>query len=198
MNGTTRGYIPAALGEGGQTKAIEINRETDPLFGRQPPQPIEAGLNRLRKLVKESDSHLGVALSADGRAISAADNNGDLVPPQDLALLLADYLNREYRQRGTIVVPQPADASSPANLRDKDGSSGLRLELPANPAARIAELLGQDRNSLLVGATSSGEITLGRYGSTPDATLAALLLIEIAARYGSKLRTLLEDAKRKA
>src|SRR5215216_3339591 len=85
MNGTTSGYIPAAIGEGGQTKAIEINRELDPLFGRQPPQPTEAGLNRLRKLVKESESHLGVALSADGRAISAADNTGDLVASQDLA-----------------------------------------------------------------------------------------------------------------
>jgi phosphomannomutase len=197
MNGTTSGYIPAAIGEGGQTKAIEINRETDPLFGRQPPQPTETGLNRLRKLVKESDSHLGVALSADGRALSAADNTGELVSPQDLALLLADYLNREYRQRGTIVVPQPPDAAAIASPRDWDASSGVRVEAVANPAARIAELIAQDRNSLLVGATTNGEITLGRYGASPDATLVALLLLEIVARFGSKLRTLVEDVKRK-
>jgi phosphomannomutase len=194
MNGTTSGYIPAAIGEGGQTKAIEINRETDPLFSRQPPQPAVATLNRLRKLVKESDSHLGVALSADGRAIGAADNTGDLVTPTDLALLLADYLSQEYRQRGAIVVPQPAD---PSALASWNASSGLRVEPAANPAARIAELLGQDRNSLLVGATPAGEITLGRYGSSPDATLVALLLIEIAARFGGKLRTLVEEVKRK-
>jgi len=198
MNGTTSGYIPAAIGEGGQTKAIEINRETDPLFGRQSPQPSEAGLNRLRKLVKESDSHLGVALSADGRAMSAADNTGEVVAPHDLALLLADYLSREYRQRGAVIVPQRSDGTDLAGLRNWETASGLRVEVVGNPAARIAELLGQDRNGLLVGAMANGEITLGRYGASPDATLVALLLIEISARFGSKLRTLVEDVKRKA
>src|SRR5262249_31920249 len=66
MNGTTSGYIPAAIGEGGQTKAIEINRETDPLFGRQSPHPAEAGPNRLRKLVKESGLPLGAGRPAHG------------------------------------------------------------------------------------------------------------------------------------
>jgi phosphomannomutase len=198
MNGTTSGYIPAAIGEGGQTKAIEINRETDPLFGRQPPQPTEAGLNRLRKLVKESDSHLGIALSADGRALCAADNTGEVVAPHDLALLLADYLSREYRQRGAVIVPQPADGTDLAGLRNWEAASGLRVEVVANPGARIAELLGQDRNGLLVGATANGEVTLGRYGTSPDATLAALLLIEITARFSSKLRTLVEGVRKKA
>src|SRR5262249_5583331 len=66
MNGATSGYIPAAIGEGGQTKAIEINRETDPLFGRQSPHPAEAGPNRLRKLVKESGLPLGAGRPAHG------------------------------------------------------------------------------------------------------------------------------------
>src|SRR5262249_17462559 len=116
MNGATSGYIPAALGDGGQTKAIEINREIDPLFGRQAPQPAEAGLNRLRKLVKESDSHLGVALSADGRAISVADNVGEIVPMLDLTLLLAQYLQRQYRQRGAIVAPATEGAPDAERL----------------------------------------------------------------------------------
>lgn len=196
MNGTSSGYIPAALGDGGQTKAIEINREIDPLFGRQPPQPSEAGLNRLRKLVKESDSHLGVAISADGRAIGVADNTGELVPPHDMALLLADYLSREYRHRGMVVVPPIADGVDVAALRSWESASGLKIEFAADPAARIAEMLGQDRNSVLVGVTASGETTLGRYGATPDAVLAALLLIEIVARFGSKLRPLLAQVKR--
>lgn len=197
MNGTTSGYIPAALGDSGQTKAIEINRELDPLFGRQPPQPSEASLQRLRKLVRESDSHLGVALSADGRAICAADNTGELASPYELALLLADYLNREYRQRGLVVLPLPGEGADIAALRDWEAASGQKIEFVADPAARALELLSQDRNSLLVGATAAGEVTLGRYGGSPDATLVALLLIEITARFGQKLRTLLDQLKRK-
>ncbi len=199
MNGTASGYIPAALGEGGQTKAIEINRETDPLFGRQPPQPTEAGLNRLRKLVKESDSHLGVAISADGRAISATDNLGEIVPVLDLALLLAQYVGRQGRQRGMVIVPQPADLGErAASLRAWEEASGMKVEPLGDPATRIAELLNQDRNSLVVGATASGELTLGRYGTTPDATLVALLLIELVARFSSKLRPLIDEVKGKS
>jgi len=200
MNGTTSGYIPAALGEGGQTKAIEINREADSLFGRQPPQPTEAGLNRLRKLVKESDSHMGVALSADGRALGVADNTGELIAPLDLALLLARYLNRQYRQRGLVVVPPPAAAGASggdtAGLRAWEDANGLKELVAEGEADAIAELLAQDRNSLLIGITSGGEVTLGRYGAAPDAALVALVLIELAAREGSKLQTLVEQSKK--
>jgi phosphomannomutase len=197
MNGTTSGYIPAAIGEGGQTKAIEINRETDPLFGRQPPQPAEAGLHRLRKLVKESDSHLGVALSADGRALSVADSAGDLVAPLDVMRLLAGYLSRQHRQRGLVVGPLPPEGE-PAGMRAWADEAGLKVELLADPAARIAELVAHDRTSLLVGATAAGELTLGRYGASTDATLAALMLIELSARFGGKLRTLIDETKGKA
>ena len=197
MNGATSGYIPAALGEGGQTKAIEINREIDPLFGRQPPQPAEAGLNRLRKLVKESDSHLGVALSADGRALGVADNIGELVSPLDVTLLLAQYLQRQYRQRGAVIAPAAEGAADAERLRSWEDAVGLKVELVADPAARIAELLSQDRNSLLVGATARGEITLGRYSATPDATLTAFILLECVARANVRLRALLDEMRGK-
>jgi phosphomannomutase len=196
MNGTTSGYIPAALGEGTQAKAIEINRETDALFGRQTPQPAEVGLQRLRKLVKESDSHMGVAISADGRAVAVADHTGELVPALDLALLLAQYLSSQHRQRGLVIAP--AGAAEPAGgLKSWGEAVGLRVELATDPAARIAEVTERDRGSLLVGVTASGEVTMGRYGAAPDGTLAALVLAEVIARYGDKLRPLVEKAKGK-
>lgn len=196
MNGTATGYVPAAIGEGGQTKAIEINRESDPLFGRQSPQPSEAGLTRLRKLVRESDSHLGIAIAADGRAIGVVDNQGEMLSPSELALLLAQYLGRQYRQRGAVVLPRVDEhADVGAVVRAWEASSGLRVEYAADPSARAAEVLSQDRNGLLVSVTVAGEIMLGRYGSSPDATLVALLLIEMVARSGGKLRALVNELK---
>jgi phosphomannomutase len=41
--------------------------------------------------------------------------------------------------------------------------------------------------------TGAGELTLGRYSASPDAVLAALLLIELTARSGGKLRALVEE-----
>jgi phosphomannomutase len=65
-----------------------------------------------------------------------------------------------------------------------------------DPATRISELQTQDRHSVLVGATSSGEITLGRHSRSPDALQTAMMVIELAARSGGKFRPMLEELRR--
>ncbi len=198
MSGTTAGIFPALLGEGGQTRAIEINREPDPLFGRVTPTPSEAGLNRLKKLVRESDSHLGLAISADGTALAVIDKNGEQLDPAETALLLAAYLARQHRQRGAVVLPAPAPGSPLAGLPRLaawEEATGLRVEGLGDPAARLAELIGRDRPGPVLGATADGELTVGRYAAYPDAVLAGLFCAEMVARGGGSLRGLI-DAQR--
>lgn len=194
MNGTTSGIIPAVFGEGAQTRIIEINRENDAWFGRQTPHPREASLVRLRKLVRESDSHLGVAFSADGRALAVVDNDGEVVPALEIALLLGHHLNRQHRQRGVIVAP--AAGEPPAWVRAWETHTGLSVEFAATAAARIAEARAADQ--LLLGYTDDGEPTIGHVGGVGDATLAALLLVELVARRGEKLRVLREKLRQRA
>jgi phosphomannomutase len=196
MNGTTSGYIPAVLGEGGQTKAIEINRELDPLFTRQIPHPLEANLARLRKLVRESDSHMGLALSADGRALGVVDNQGELLTPIDLALVIGQHLSRQYRQRGFVVVP-PGGTGVAGGVRAWEESFGLKIEQIDGATTRVAELVERERGSLVVGITAAGEVTLGRSVGIPDALVTALILIEAVARSGLKLRALLNSLRGK-
>lgn len=193
MNGTTSGLVPLIIGEGAQTRAVEINREADPLFSRQTPVPSEATLTRVRKLVKESDSHLGVAISADGRVLGVTDNTGELASPFEIALLLAQHLARQHRLRGLVVVPQMPDM--PPGLMAWENATGQKVEFAAEPAARVAEMVAQDRGSLLVGMTAAGEPTIGRYSSAADALLAALLLTEVVASSGGKLRAQLDELR---
>lgn len=195
MNGTTSGLVPAVFGEGAQTRAVEINREADPLFNRQTPTPTEATLARIRKLVKESDSHLGVAISADGRALGVTDNTGELATPLEMALLLAQHLGRQHRLRGTVVAPQPDVV--PPGMASWEAATGQKLELLADPAVRITEIVGQDRTALLVGVTQAGDTTIGRYSGSADATLASLLLFEMIALSGGKLRAQLDDLRKR-
>jgi phosphomannomutase len=197
MNGTTAGVFPALLGEGGQTRAIEINREPDPLFGKITPHPAETGLNRLKKLVRESDSHLGLAISADGTALAVIDKSGEQIDPTELALLLGGYLARQHRHRGPLVAPTPAADSALAGARIAawEEASGVKAELTASPDARIAELLEQERPSLLLGASAEGEISIGRIAAYPDALLAGLLVAEMVARSGGSLRALIDSQR---
>lgn len=193
MHGTTSGIIPTVLGEGAQTRAVEINREPDPLFSRQTPTPADATMTRIRKLVKESDSHLGVAISADGRALGVTDNTGETLPLLETALLLGQHLGRQHRLRGLVVVPQ--QESVPPGLAAWEAATGQKIEFAADPAARIAEVTAQDRAALLVGITAAGEATVGRYSGSADGVLAALLLIEMVANSGGKLRAQVDDLR---
>lgn len=198
MSGTAAGIIPALVGEGERTRAIEINRDPDPLFGRVTPSPAESGLNRLKKLVKESDSHLGLAISADGTALAVVDKNGEQLDPAETALLLAAYLARQARQRGAVIIPAPA-AGTPlagaARLAAWEDATGLKVEVAADPAARLAELFEGDRPPPVLGATADGQLIIGRLGAHPDGALGALICAEMVARSGGGLRALI-DAQR--
>ena len=198
MNGTTAGMFSSLLGEGGQTRAIEINREADPLFGRTIPTPVAAGLMRLKKLVRESDSHLGLALSADGTAMSLIETDGEQLEPIETAMLLAAYLARHHRQRGPLLLPTPQPDSVLAGLPRLnlwEEQTGLRVESVSNPALRLNELMASERTAPLLGATNAGELIIGRYAGYPDALLAGLLCAEMVARSGGNLHTL-RDAQR--
>ncbi|NJP06270.1 MAG: phosphoglucomutase [Chloroflexaceae bacterium] len=199
MHGTTAGYFPALIGDTAQTMAIEINREIDPLFGKTVPLPAEASLNRLRKLVRESDSHLGIALSADGTALSVIDNLGEPLSYLELVLLLGSYLSQHYRQKGMVVAPPPARgtplANSVDNLSDWQDEFGLQIELSADATNRITTLASEPSSSLVVGCTNEGQILLYRYSPYPDAVLAGLLLVEMVARKGMKLGALIIDLR---
>ena len=198
MNGTAAGIFPALLGESGQTRAIEINREPDPLFNRVTPTPSAAGLNRLKKIVRESDSHLGLALSADGTALAVIDKNGEQLDPAETALLLAAYLARQHRQRGILVSPAPAPDTPLAGLPRLaawEDATGLRVEGMGDPVARLTELIIREQTRPLLGATSEGELIIGRYAAYPDAILAGLICAEMVARNHGNLRALL-DAQR--
>jgi phosphomannomutase len=197
MSGTTAGIVPALLGEGGQTRAIEINRDPDPLFARVTPSPTVSGLTRLKKLVRESDSHLGLAMSADGTALAVVDKNGEQLDPAETALLLGAYLARQRRERGLVIIPAPAAGTPLAGavrLSAWEDATGLKLEVAADPGARLVELIERDRTPPLLGATADGQLIFGRLNAHPDAALAGLFCAEMVARNGA-LRTLI-DAQR--
>jgi phosphomannomutase len=199
MNGTTAGYVPAIIGDGNQTMAIEINRETDPLFGKLTPLPVESGLTRLRKLVRESDSHIGLALSADGTSLAVIDKNGEQLEYVEVALLLAAYLARQYRQKGLVIIPSPARDTPIASVLDGlpawEKAAGLKVEILPQPTARIGKALEKGATNLLVGCTEVGELVLGHYHSYPDALLTGMLVIELVARSGGNLRALLNELR---
>lgn len=195
MHGTTAGYLPDVVGDETQTMAIEINRETDPLFNKLMPLPARASLTRLRKLVRESDSHLGLAFSADGTALAVVDKNGEQLGYLEIVLLLAAYLVRQYRQKGRVIVPSSSvgESTTKNGLQSWQDAVGIKLEMTANPTVRINEVLSQNSQDLLIGCTTDGKVILGNIACYPDAILVGLLMTELVARSGGSLRSLADE-----
>jgi hypothetical protein len=121
--------------------------------------------------------------------LGVVDNEGELASPLEIALLLAHYLNRQHRQRGLVIVPASAAASAPW-VRVWETQTGLSVEFAEQPALRIAEARAVCQ--VLIGVTEDGQLTFGRAGGIGDAPLAALMLVELVARRGVKLRVLRE------
>jgi phosphomannomutase len=197
MHGATAGYIPSLIGDESQTMAIEINRETDPLFNKLTPLPSTSSLTRLRKLVRESDSHVGLALSADGTALSVVEKNGEQLDQLETVLLLATYLSHQYRQKGLVIAPllNREEPITMERLQAWQEATGLTVELTARSPERITEMLAQEQQPLLVGGTGQGQYVFGHYSRYPDALLAGLLIAEMIARRGGSLRPLLNDIR---
>ncbi len=195
MHGTMAGYLPAVLGDGGQTMAISINREPDPLFDKLTPLPAHSSLIRLRKLVRESDSHLGLAFSCDGTALGVVDKNGEQLDRIEIALLLAQYLATQYRRKGLVITPPPSAEGGleVSHLEAWQKPLGIEVEVTSQAAERIAEILAKKDQRLLIGCTQEGEFVIGPYSFYPDALLTGLLVVEMVARNGLPLHSLLED-----
>jgi alpha-D-glucose phosphate-specific phosphoglucomutase len=103
MYGAGAGYYPQML-DGGSTKVIPINAERNPIFpGIRAPEPIDSNLTKLKKVVKESGAHVGIAFDGDADRLGLIDEKGRFINQLQVFALLAYYLLDLRRWRGPIV-----------------------------------------------------------------------------------------------
>jgi len=189
MGGCTAGMISGLLAEGGPARAFEINRERDAWFAGGAPQPTQQPLVRLRKLVRESDSQLGIALSGDGSALAVIDDQGEVVASHELALAIGGYLAQQQRRRGSIVLPQQLQEPLRGSQEWARANSSVTLEFSTDPATAGGE-------QTLAVLEPDGALRIGRHSDVADGVLAGLLLLELLVRSGGPLSRLIATQRR--
>jgi alpha-D-glucose phosphate-specific phosphoglucomutase len=103
MFGAGSGYLPSML-DGGTTRVIPINAERNPIFpGMRAPEPIDANLSKLKKVVKESGADAGIAFDGDADRVGLVDEKGRFINQLQVFGLLAFYLLEVRGWRGPIV-----------------------------------------------------------------------------------------------
>ncbi len=191
MHGSAAGCIKELLSDSQDGLVQEIRSERDPLFGGNPPEPLEKYLDDLITTVKETtlrgQNALGLVFDGDGDRIAAIDEKGRFCSTQLLMPLLIDHLARVKKLPGCVI--KTVSGSDLMGLVAKDLGREV-IELPVGFKYIAAEMLSK---TVLVGGEESGGIGFGGHLPERDALFACLLLLEALTECGQPLGQRLDE-----
>ncbi len=180
MHGAARGLLRELMTRRG-VACDEIRGTRDPLFGGVNPEPIEPHVEALRRAVVSGGYHAGLSADGDGDRIGAMDRDGTFITPHQIFSILLWHL------AGTRGIPgDVAKTFSSTKMLDKIAAKFGRktFETPIG-FKYICELMLE--RDVLLGGEESGGIGTKLYLPERDATVMALLLVEVMAWHGKTL-----------
>jgi phosphomannomutase len=174
MHGAARGLLREVMTRHG-VACDEIRGTRDPLFGGVNPEPIEPHVEALRRAVLAGKYDAGLCADGDGDRIGAMDRDGTFITPHQIFSILLWHL------AGTRGIPgDVAKTFSSTKMLDKIAEKYGRkiFETPIG-FKYICELMLE--RDILLGGEESGGIGTKLYLPERDATVMALLLVEVMA-----------------
>ena len=180
MHGAARGLLRELLTRHG-VACDEIRGTRDPLFGGVNPEPIEPHVEALRRAVLAGGYDAGLCADGDGDRIGAMDRDGTFITPHQIFSLLLWHLAGTRNLPGDV-----AKTFSATKMVDKIAQKYGRkvFETPIG-FKYICELMLE--HDILLGGEESGGIGTKLYLPERDATVVALLLVELMAWHRKNL-----------
>jgi len=180
MHGAARGLLRELMTRHG-VLCDEIRGTRDPLFGGVNPEPIEPHVEALRRAVLAGQYDAGLCADGDGDRIGAMDRDGAFVTPHQIFSILLWHLAGAREISGNV-----AKTFSSTKMVDKIAEKFGRkvFETPIG-FKYICELMLE--RDILLGGEESGGIGTKLYLPERDATVMALLLVEVMAWHKKSL-----------
>src|SRR5271169_1371875 len=180
MHGSATGLLRELFTRNG-VACDEIRGTRDPRFGGVNPEPIEPHIEALRRAVLAGKYDAGLCADGDGDRIGAMDRDGTFITPHQIFSILLWHL------AGTRGIPgDVAKTFSSTKMLDKIAGKYARKlhEVPIG-FKYICELMLE--RDILLGGEESGGIGTKLYLPERDATVMALLLVEVMAWHKKSL-----------
>lgn len=183
---TSRGYLDTALVYCGcQIQTLHAHR--DVLFGGGLPEPKGKQLQTLVEAVQRDGADLGVATDGDGDRFGIVDEQGNILSPNVVLLLLARHLLNHRGKIGAIV-----RTVATTHLLDRFAAQhGLDLYETPVGFKYIGEKMRQTQ--VLIGGEESGGLSILGHIPEKDGILAGLLVAEAIACAGKPLSQLVTE-----
>jgi phosphoglucosamine mutase len=140
--------------------------------------------------VQTRQADIGICFDGDADRALFADHRGNVVNGDAVMLLLARELKRQDRLASNLVV---ATTMSNMGLEIALRRSGIRmLRAPVGDKYVLEEM---KKSGAVLGGEQSGHIIFSEISTTGDGLLTALLVLDVLARAGETLSTLVNDLK---
>jgi len=184
---TSRGYLDTVLEHCG-CHLETFHTYRDVLFGGGMPEPKGEQLMELVEAVKQDRADLGLATDGDSDRFGVIDEQGNILPPNTVLLVLARHLIKNKGKTGAIV-RTVATTHLLDNLAAKYG-----LEIYETPVGfkYIGEKMRQ--TTVLIGGEESGGLSISGHIPEKDGILADMLVAEAIAYEGKPLSQLVAEA----
>lgn len=162
---------------------ITLNSQVDGFFPGRNPEPNDANLGSLKKVVKATGANLGIAHDGDADRMMAVDETGKVVDFDKLLALMAAEFG------GTVVTTVDAGLVMDVELA-KVGGKVLRT-----PVGDVAVADAIIKNNASFGGEPSGTWLYPDFCMCPDGLLSGIRLANIVSHKGplSKLLSKMDD-----
>lgn len=162
---------------------ITLNSQVDGFFPGRNPEPNDANLTSLKKVVKATGANLGIAHDGDADRMMAVDETGKVVDFDKLLALMAAEFG------GTVVTTVDAGLVMDVEL-EKVGGKVLRT-----PVGDVAVADAIIKNNASFGGEPSGTWLYPDFCMCPDGLLSGIRLANIVSHKGplSKLLSKMDD-----
>ncbi len=105
-------------------KVVRFNCRYDGMFRERNPEPVDANLEKLKKLVRSEKADMGVAHDGDGDRTAFIDENGKFVQGDVSAAIIADHVLRQMNGKKKIIAVTIAFSNL---IKDVAGSLGAQV-----------------------------------------------------------------------
>lgn len=183
MYGAGIGYLDRILSDLG-CEVKTINNYRDALFGGSLPEPTDAILSDLKRMVQAFEADIGLALDGDADRFGLVDAEGNFVSPNRFGYLLFDHLIETRTFRGPV-----CRTVATTHMLDRVAKDN-GLPVIETPVGFKYISQGLREKGCIMGIEESGGLSIFGHVPEKDGILACLLAAEMLAHTGKSLSEL--------
>ena len=157
-----------------------INETIDGDFPGRGSEPTPQNLNELSKLVVDTNSDFGIAFDGDGDRSIFCDENGKILTGDSSALLLCDYLLKQYPN--SQVVTCLNSGKTIEKIVEKSDSRVVRTKVGSVEVSR--RMVNDDA---LIGYEENGGFMFGKHNHVRDGGMTLALMLDLLSKSKSNL-----------